>query len=307
VPYWVGVDRADDIALLPDGTGGYVLDGYGNMWDFGLDANRPPGRPVTRASWGTWDIARGVAFLPNETAFTLDGWGGVHGASQPSLASNSYSYLVTHVDGTPYRYNPCAPIHYVINPAGAPWGAVADVHAAFARLANATGIAFTYDGTTSESPTTARSSYQPERYGARWAPVSVSWDNPWHVPELSGAIVGIGGSSARAVDGVAQFVSGVVILDSAQLQPYRSGFGLGYTQGELILHELGHVLGLGHTGDANQIMYEAMTSYVAELGLGDRAGLTKVGRDQGCLPVPPLPGQAEGARQPEGDTLYIAN
>ena len=62
------------------------------------------------------------------------------------------------------------------------------------------------------------------------------------------------------------------------------GFGSGETRGQLILHELGHAMGLNHTRNTGQIMYPMLrsrsrTAYAA----GDRTGLERVGRNAGCI------------------------
>ena len=47
-------------------------------------------------------------------------------------------------------------------------------------------------------------------------------------------------------------------------------------RGAVIEHELGHVLGLGHVDDPDELMY-AETTNRTTLGAGDRAGLGLVG------------------------------
>jgi len=71
---WIGWNIARGIAVLPDGSGGYVLDGYGGIHPFG---SAPP--VVGGPYWGGWDIARGIALTPSgHGGYVLDGYGGVH-------------------------------------------------------------------------------------------------------------------------------------------------------------------------------------------------------------------------------------
>ncbi len=65
-PYWPNLDIAQGVSVLRDGaegTGGYVLDGFGGLSGFDIGANgvpNVPGRPVNLAYWPGWNIARGV-------------------------------------------------------------------------------------------------------------------------------------------------------------------------------------------------------------------------------------------------------
>ena len=79
-PYWNGWNIARGVAVLADGTGGYVVDGYGGAHRFGIGSGTPPPALTGAAYWNGWDIARGVALIPDGTGgYTIDGYGGVHG------------------------------------------------------------------------------------------------------------------------------------------------------------------------------------------------------------------------------------
>ena len=75
--YWRGWKIARSAAILGDASGGYVLDGYGGLHQFGSATQ------VSSSAYFGWDIARDVALLPASTTsqpqgYTLDGWGGIH-------------------------------------------------------------------------------------------------------------------------------------------------------------------------------------------------------------------------------------
>ena len=93
----------------------------------------------------------------------------------PSGFAASFSPMMRGPGGTPIRWNPCEPIHYVVNLENAPESATADVTRAMQRIENASGLSFVFDGSTDEVPSLDRESYQPARYGDVWAPVLIGW------------------------------------------------------------------------------------------------------------------------------------
>ena len=84
------------------------------------------------------------------------------------------------------------------------------------------------------------------------------------------------------------YVTGEVVLDT-DLTGVAPGFGPGATRGNLLLHEMGHLVGLDHVTDPNQIMYPSLSGQAPNgYGAGDRNGLAHVGSGGGCLKaVPP--------------------
>ena len=81
-------------------------------------------------------------------------------------------------------------------------------------------------------------------------------------------------------------VTGQVVLNAARTD-LRPGFGdRADSWGAVLVHELGHVLGLAHVTDTTQMMSAAPGRGPIELGAGDRAGLARIGAGAGCLDVP---------------------
>jgi hypothetical protein len=198
---------------------------------------------------------------------------------------------LTNPDGSPVRWNPCDPIHYVLNLSEAPASAPDDVAGAIQRLSTATGMTFVNDGATTEVAANNRPSVQPARYGHRWAPFLIDWSHSGESNLLPGGnVVGEGAATSYGpVGGDAVYVTGQVVIDAASTRRLTPGFGAGTTIGELLLHELGHAMGLGHTADAHQIMYATLLPLAgADYGPGDLTGLTRVGRPAGCLRTPPV-------------------
>jgi hypothetical protein len=214
--------------------------------------------------------------------------GFVSDLSRPKGSSDEYKFLAT-VGGHPVRWNPCDPIHYVVNLQEAPPGSLADVQESIRRVSIDTGITFVFDGSTQEIPQKDRAAYIPSEYGARWAPVVIAWATqsqtniPFHDGEDQFAAVS---RPLAPPDGTPQFVSGWVVIDAADRNP--PGWVSSAYQGPTILHELGHIMGLDHVASKAELM-EPSGGYVTDFGPGDLQGLELLGRDQGCLREPSIP------------------
>ena len=202
-------------------------------------------------------------------------------------AEGDYSYILT-TGADPVRWDPCAPIHYVLSRDGLTTGAIDDVNGAIDRITDVTGIEFTYDGLTDEEPSRGRRSYQPSRYGDRWAPVLIAWVHPdeTDIPFTDEGHDAAAVASPQLPDDRSEdvYVSGWVAVDVEDPNP--SGFELAGMQGPVLLHELAHVLGLGHAESDGNLM-EPSGGGVTSFGPGDLAGLAHLGRDAGCLTSPP--------------------
>jgi hypothetical protein len=207
-------------------------------------------------------------------------------AAGPRGSSDEHAFIRP---GVPPRWNPCAPIHYVVNPGLAPVGSIDDVHEAVRRVSSATGIAFEYDGLSGEIPDRGRGIYLPSLYGDRWAPLLIAWVDPGRTDiafERNGhtaAAVAAPLSPAAAGD---VLVSGWVAMNLHDPNP--PGFAHPGDQGPVLLHELGHIMGLAHVNAVGEIM-EPSGGSVTDFGPGDLEGLRLLGRAEGCL-VAPNPG-----------------
>jgi hypothetical protein len=210
------------------------------------------------------------------------------GVPAPLAATGrSYVFMAHQADGTtPVTYDPCRPIHYVIRVQGEPVGGNQIIKDAVSRVSQATGLRFIYDGPTSEAPSAQRQSYQPKRYGDRWVPVLISWATASENRDFAAGtfVTGEGGSTRiRLPNGASVYVTGAVELDPARLSGIQRSPGGDKIVRAVVLHELGHLVGLAHVADATQIMYPQSQAAVTDFGAGDLTGLRALGKGQ-CQP-----------------------
>jgi Matrixin len=197
-----------------------------------------------------------------------------------------YGFTALQADGTtPVSYDPCRPIHYVVRPDNAPAGGDELIADAVARISSVTGLRLVYDGTTEEQPARKREPYQPDRYGKRWAPVLISRDTTAEDPDLAADVAGEAGSQPIAFPGEPTvYVTGAVALDAAQFGQILGRPGGAAEARAVVLHELGHLVGLAHVADPSELMYPMTSPGVVDYAAGDLAGLSRLGAGA-CVPA----------------------
>lgn len=185
-----------------------------------------------------------------------------------SGTDGAYTFMNLADDGQPARFSPCRPLHLVVNSAAAPPGGYDAIVEAVAAVSGAAGLQIVVDGETAEPVSLDRRPYQPERYGDRWAPVLVGW-----LAESGERVAGHGGPSSVTLVGTGEEynVSGVVSLDSAD--PANTDPRI---MRLVAMHELAHVLGLGHSTDPSELMAPVL-DWQTGFGPGDLAGLAVAG------------------------------
>jgi hypothetical protein len=201
----------------------------------------------------------------------------------PAKAS-SFAFS-TVLDGRPVRWDPCAPIRWTANTEQGPADGLAVLQESVDRIAQLTGTTWQYVGSSSTVPTVG---YLPKKAQAEYPPVLLGWTDGARSDLLAGqpkAVLGMTRTAwfgVQRADGskVAAIRTAVVALDRTDALPLR-----GRTSWKaLVLHELGHVMGLAHVEDRNQLM-AAVLPAAADLQAGDVAGLGRVGSGGGCVVV----------------------
>jgi hypothetical protein len=240
-------------------------------------APRPPRRSLRpawtdpRAAWLTLAVATSLAVVVPL---------GIAPATARSHDGPPYAFVFKNADGSPVRWNPCQPIHYVVNHASAPAGVDDTIREAVEELHVATGISIVSDGSSSEEPVrdaTARRDRFPDLY----PPVLIAWERPGSdgIP-LSGNLGVTIPDYGVLSPGRYQWVSAEVVLNAAAI--VQDGFGSPDSWGPVLLHELGHVIGLAHVGSVHQIMNPGAT-FQRHYAWGDMEGLRLLGRSAGCF------------------------
>ena len=205
---------------------------------------------------------------------------------RPSV-DGSFRFL-ERVGGAPVRWDPCETITYAVNDAGVTSPVRPDLKEALRRVTRATGIRFRSVGTTRETFIRA---YQRMRYEGviRKAELILIWvDHDSYLgilQQLNDPRPSI--AFAKTMAGLFahqdQYFGGIVVMDADATA--TRGFGYRYAHGSVLLHELGHIMGLDHVRDPDQLMYSGRhpNFSVRTFGPGDLEGLRRLGMDAGCL------------------------
>ncbi len=206
--------------------------------------------------------------------------GGASAVSDAVVAGIQAPGALRHVfaarrnDREPLRWNPCEPLAWVWNPAGAPSGALADVQAAVSSVSAATGIPFRYEGVSDEPGRTHSGFWQLQsRYGHRPAPVLVAFGGQ----EDRSGWAAVGSQPDGSDD---QIISGFITMSGAK--DWVLGGGSDATLVPALERHLALVLGLEESPFPEELMHPSASSG-KHFGPGDLAGLRTLGTGSGCL------------------------
>ncbi len=195
----------------------------------------------------------------------------------PVTTTGAYEFMFG-TQGDPVRWDPCRPIPFVINPDGSPEGGDDLILEAVSRVSAVSGLAFEFEGHTSEVASFERPLVQQDLYGGDFAPLIFGWADGTSDPDLADSVTGLGGSSSvpGAFGTQRYLVGGVVLLDGPDVSRILSSQGGPPLVVAVIMHETAHVVGLGHVDDPTELMNDTNSSLL-DWGPGDLEGLAIAG------------------------------
>lgn len=198
-------------------------------------------------------------------------------------SGGTYAFLQTQPgdDAAPVTWSPCRPIEFEVNPDGSPESddeTVTMVREAVAEVGDIAGLQFDYVGVTDRRPGWE------DRFipAGRREPVLIAWADEDEVPLLEGRVAGIGGSVAVEKGGPRhlRYVTGQVTLDIDAYDDLTQLPDSGRAeQRAILLHELGHVVGLDHVDSEAELMYADNVGQT-DFGPGDLNGLVQLGQGE---------------------------
>lgn len=257
---------------------------------------------VPRSRWWRARLAAAAALTTALLGVSVAG-ASVIGAQDGPSGSRSYR-LATLENGMPAAWEPCRTVRWSVNLRGAPADAMDDLRIAVEKAGRASGLRFSYVGETAAVP---QQSWVDDGWPAEAADLVVAWAvNPSTSAERSAGLdapvsdllsadeqeAAVGGWYAEyQQEGpgrdrqVGRITAGYVVLDASAADQFYSGLRPedGPLTGgrpplvRLLMHELGHAMGLEHVSDDRQVMSPQVSSRTGTWGLGDRAGLAATG------------------------------
>ena len=256
-----------------------------------FDGEAAGGVTAGAPSWSGGPPAGGlgsdIPAMPPLESGTSDIWPPVPSDARPAplgqpparaTSSASYAFMATKPSGEPVRFDPCRPIHLVVNDASAPAHSEQLLREAAQAVSMATGLVLVIDGSTDEPPRDQRPPIDVARYGDRWAPVLVAWTDPTAAPKLAGRVAGMAGPvmAPYRTDDQMHWVSGSVLLDGPTFHDILQRPGGFKDARAIVMHELAHLVGLTHVQDTNELMAEEHSGR-SSFGPGDMEGLRQLG------------------------------
>jgi predicted Zn-dependent protease len=114
--------------------------------------------------------------------------------------------------------------------------------------------------------------------------VLVTWSTPAETAMLTDQVLGRAGPRSFSAHGDRElrWVSGTAVFNGPALDAMLAGGDEAKVQA-VLLHELGHLVGLGHVRDPYQVMFDTNAYPVSAYRAGDLRGLAALGSGR-CYP-----------------------
>lgn len=171
-----------------------------------------------------------------------------------------YTFMYLTDDGVPILYSSCIPLTVSLDPDGTPAGGEAVVEDAVEWAVELTGLDISYVGLADTDDSKAT--------------VKIRWESSVENDDLTDSTAGRGGSSYRTGIGEPKLEKGNIWLRTDHPRLRGPADNAEVWTG-VVLHELGHVLGLGHVDDPESLMAPAGQPDLTE---GDRRGFAAIGQ-----------------------------
>lgn len=217
---------------------------------------------------------RSTILMVVATAAAVLALGGPWRNDSPSVPARSLAddrFLDTD-NGTPLTWSRCRPIRWVFNAGGVDKQIVLIVHGAVDHVAAASGFEFDFVDYTDGVADTATDVR--EQFGADLI-IEIVPDDATDL--LSGREWGR--TDVRPQDG--RIIDAVVAISAAAEHRLPVGFDVS-SWGALVLHELGHVLGLAESPNPDDLMFPILEESAGRLSDDDLAGLKQLADAGAC-------------------------
>lgn len=181
-----------------------------------------------------------------------------------------YSYIsgVSLETGEPLMFSSCRPVEYAVDVASAPPGGAEAVEAAFRRIDELSPLTFRPVGEGEHT----QGGRTPSRINVVWVSVG-----SFGYAGIDGSTLAFAEPQRVVTKRGERLGKGEVRLDSGWFLSFSGEGGAGrQAMRAVAMHEIGHVLGLGHVADENELM-NSYFSGVIDFGPGDRRGLERLG------------------------------
>lgn len=175
---------------------------------------------------------------------------------------------IQYTYGERASWSSCKPIKYLIS-TGTTEIEEASINEALAIIGELKGLKFEFAG---RRDTVASQDWGRKLENNDYRPVLISFTTPSKTDMLGGSNAGATVVN-RSGENLNLFVSGSVAINRNAYAGLDEGFGAGMSQGNLLLHEFGHLVGLGHV-DIDSALMNPTISTRTDKGFSEKATLS---------------------------------